>query len=124
MQAYNEYQKFSELLENNEYSPEDIYIELMKKEGNVLKVINRITKTKQEEDIEKIDLMKLPLESIIFNLINTLRSIFHELVLLMTTNEFSFQHFKNIFTSYDRLFYVGIFIIIVTMFYFFIDSSK
>lgn len=124
MLAHDEYEKLASLLSNDDISKNEAYSDLMKKEENVLNILNRISKAKVKEQKQETDFTKVSLENLAYNLYKVGKDIFHELILFSSKEELSVNDFIQIFIGNDRLFYVGFMIVLLSLVLFFIDVSK
>jgi hypothetical protein len=116
MSDYMEYKNLLNLLEKSDVST--VYDELIKKEENVLHTINRVANLQSQEKSDKNDFTKLQLHQIIFKMMTTLKEIHEELLKSKSPKDV-----PNIFMKDDRKIYLGIFLVILAMFLFFICIS-
>lgn len=116
MAEYKEYKNLLNLLEKSDVST--VYEELIKKEENVLHTINRVANLKATEDQKKTDFLSMPMHQIILKLYATLKAIHHELLRVK-----SVKQVPKIFLKDDRKIYLGIMLVILALFLFFICIS-
>lgn len=95
----------------------DIYNDLMNKEKNVLDTINRVIDYEQTKEKEVKLFYNHSLLDIINTFANTWYNIFIELV-----NEDMYKNPLIVFWNDDRKIYVGMMLVFIALFLFFVDS--
>lgn len=112
-----EYKSILDLL-NKDISKNDIYSELMKKEENILNTVNRLSTTNISSSIQDTIFYNKSLLEILTLFANTWTNIFTELI-----NEDMYKYPTKVFWEGDRKIFVGIMIVIIALFLFFIQIS-
>lgn len=103
---YSDYNDLVDILEKS--NADNTYEILMKKEEKVLDTVNNVVKYYNDNEIKQTQLINMPLSYIIQQFFNTWININKE---LYETKKFSLE----IFTKEDRLFYIGITFIIISL---------
>jgi uncharacterized membrane protein YgcG len=117
MAEYKEYDNLLELL--NKSDKETVYEKLLGKEEKVLDTVNRIIDHSNAQELKQKEFLNTPIKDIIRNLFLRMSSIILELQKAST-----FQDVKAIISKHDRQIYIGLFLIIVSVFLFFIAVSS
>jgi hypothetical protein len=102
----------------NKSEPSDVYEELMKKEQNVLKTVNRVVNYSNENEVLSKEYLNMSLQDHTYKLFVTLKGLLNELVRVRSSQDI----FKALRKD-DRLFYVGVLLIIIAVFIIFIIIS-
>ena len=120
--ADNEYENVLKLVEEKEGNKATIYQQLMEKEDKVLDVLNRMV----EKDAKKSDKMLFfynqSLIDITMKFSNNMVNIFEELFIERQFK--SFNELQHILLDGDRKIYMGILVVLVGIFLFFVDISN
>lgn len=115
MDANKEYKDLLGLL--NKSNRDDVYVELMKKEKDLLDVVNRIANSPLSKQPEPF-LYNLSIVDLVIKLIATWKTIIEELFVYKNYN------IKHVFWNGERKIYIGITLVIVALFLFFVDVSS
>jgi hypothetical protein len=116
--AYKEYKDFVNSV-NDSSQKDDVYNELMQKETNVLNTINRVAETELSKKNNTNLFYNKSLIEIAALFANTWANIFTELI-----NEDMYKQPMQVFWNGDRKIHVGLMIVLVSIFLFFIQISK
>ena len=103
---YAEYKELVDILERS--NPEHSYQDLMKKEEKVLDTVNNIVKYYTDYDTKENEFINQRLSVIIHRFFTTWLEIFRDI-----QNK---QNIKTVFTKDDRMFYVGMMLMLVSVF--------
>ena len=115
-----EYSEFKNLMNTLEQSNKDnTYQELMQKEENVLNNVNEIVKNYRDDKFEDKQFVHLSIHEIFHRIFTEIPIIMMEFYTLKDIKDV----FK-IFTKNDRLVFIGIILIGMALFLFFIEISK
>lgn len=117
METNMEYKDLMNLL--NKADPKDVYEELIKKEDNVLNTINRVVNHSNEKEIKMQEFTNMSLDDIIHKLFWNLRLITNELYSIKTVQDLGKSLLKD-----DRKIYIGIMMLLISLFLFFIIISN
>lgn len=119
--SYLEYKSLSNLL--TEVPRDDVYTELMKKEERVLDVVNRIAE--QQNKKSQIDSMfyNMTLIEIVLSFVTNIRNMFQELIVVDIKAYQNPSFFVEILWTGDRKIYLGMLVVLISLFIFFIDIS-
>ena len=112
-----EYSKLVDLL--NKSDDREIYEELMKKEDRVLDTINRVVNVSNEKEIKGKEFLNMSLNDIVHKFFWNITLIFSELISSKTI-----QDVKKVLFKDDRKIYIGLLLVLITIFLFFIIISK
>jgi hypothetical protein len=112
-----EYSKLVDLLKKSDNR--EIYEELMKKEENVLDTINRVVNYSNEKEVKSKEFLNMSLDEIIHKFFWNIKLIFGELLSVKTVQDFSKIVYKD-----DRRIYIGLLLVIISIFLFFVIISK
>lgn len=119
--AQNEYQRLLQDVKDADKDSENAYRKLMNREENVLSLINRVV-GKEEVDIKSQNVASSGWEFFLA-FFQAWRRIYHDVVLL-TVNPWSLKNTLDIFIVHDRQLYVGVMLVIVSLFLFFTNISS
>lgn len=124
MQANNEYAQVLKLVtqEDADNSKATVYQQLMEKEDKVLDVLNRMVEKDTTEQNKNVIFYNQTLFDITIKFTNILVNIFDELFIQRQFK--SFSDVQHLLLDGDRKIYIGILIVLVGMFLFFIDISN
>lgn len=100
-------------------SKQDVYTELMKKEENVLNTANRIVDMSQRNTMNESLFYNQSILEVVVKFANTWHNIFSELV-----NEHMYKYPEMVFWKEDRKIYVGMMLVLIGLFLFFIENSS
>lgn len=116
MIEYSEYNSLVDILDKSE---DDNYTKLISKEKDVLNTINDVVKYYRDKDTKEYQFVNKPLIEIYLSFFNTFLDIFNDFI-----NMDKNTNIINIFTKNDRMIYIGILIIVISLFLFYIKISK
>jgi hypothetical protein len=114
-----EYSEYTGLVDILDKSENDSYSQLMKKEDKVLDTINNVVKYYKDEDTKEYEFVNKPIIEIFLSFFNTFIDIYTELL-----NMKKDSNIITIFTKEDRMIYIGILLIVISLFLFYIKISK
>lgn len=98
---------------------EDSYQDLMSKETEVLNTVNNVVKYYRDQDIHDSEFINQNVSLILQRFPIVLRDTLEDLVKVG-----SYKDFMTVMTRDDRLIYLGMSLIVIALFLFFIQSSK
>lgn len=119
MIEYSEYKSLVDILEKSD-NHENTYQEVMDKETNVLKTINNVVNYYRDVDIKEKQFVNMNISYIVYRFLNIWGDIFKELVNIDSSKMNLFE----IFTKDDRLIYIGVMLILLSIFLYYIDISR
>lgn len=120
MDKYNDFLKVIQNKYNNvNLNADSIYDELVKKENNILKTINRVIDFEKDKENKK-KFLNLPLSKIYKNIFHNLNKILEE---LLKTKNLTTKKFKKIILKEKRIIYLGILLIIIAIYLSLIELS-
>jgi len=109
----NDYNDMLQLLKSDDMSRKDVYSELMEKEENVLNTISRISSQERIKTIYENTFGQLTIRDVFARFAFTWQNIFNELIV-----ERMFSQALDVLFMGDRKIYVGIMIVIISLFLF------
>lgn len=115
--VYGEYKDILDIVNRN--NVEDSYQELMQKEGKVLDTVNNVVKYYRDEDIKNGEFINQGISTILTRFFDVWKEIIDD----FTSNKKNKNSFIEIVSIDDRPIYIGITLIIIALFLFFIESS-
>lgn len=117
MLEYSEYKALVDILDKSEL--DDTYKDLMKKEDRVLDTVNAVVNHYKEKRSDKKQFINMSIYEI-YNL------LFLEIPLMMMEmyKVKTIDDAVEVFTKNSRLVYIGIILVILSIFLFFIENSK
>lgn len=118
MYPLKEYTDVLNLIDKDSVTRQDVYTELLKKEDKVLDVIARVAN--QDEIKRKGRLMEMSISEAIARFANTWKNIFVESIEAKSKDP---RTYGNIITKDDRKVYVGVMLVVIAMFLFFISVT-
>lgn len=116
--AYTDYKDFVNTV-NDSSQKDDVYNELMQRENNVLNTINRVAENELNKKINSSIFYEKSIIEIAALFSNTWANIFTELI-----NEDMYKNPMQVFWHGDRKIHVGLMIVFISIFLFFIQISK
>jgi hypothetical protein len=120
MDKYNDFLKVIQNKYNNvNLNADSIYDELVKKENNILKTINRVIDFEKDKENKK-NFLNLSLSKIYKNIFHNLNKILEE---LLKTKKLTTKKFKKIILKEKRIIYFGILLIIIAIYLALIELS-
>ncbi len=119
MIEYSEYKSLVDILEKSE-NHENTYQEVMTKEPKVLDTINNVVNYYRDVDIKEKQFVNMNISYIVYRFFNVWSEIFKELV----NTDPKKLDFLEIFTKDDRLIYIGVMLILISVFMYYVDITK
>jgi len=113
--VYGEYKEILDVV--NRSNVEDSYQDLMQKEEKVLDTVNNVVKYYRDEDIKNGEFINQGISTIITRYFDVFKEILDD----FTSNKK--KSFIDIISKDDRPIYIGITLIIIALFLFFIENS-
>lgn len=113
--VYSEYKEILDIA--GRANVENSYQDLMKKEDKVLDTVNNVVKYYRDEDIKNGEFVNQGISTVITRYFDVWKEILDDFT--DTKN----KSFVNIISQDDRPIYIGLTLIIVALFLFFIESS-
>jgi len=127
--AKNEYDKLKDLV--TKPGQNDVYNDLINKEIRVLDTINNLINVEEKKKNKKKIMYNLTLKEILINLLKVIVDIINDIstILLDPLNKNRdlitvLKKVRKTFTKKDRLVYVGLFFIIISLLIYFIDGTS
>lgn len=117
MLEYSEYKELIDVLNDSDRT--NTYEELMKKEDKVLSNVNAIVKNYKDREHNDTQFVNWSVHKVFNKLFTEITLIMYEIYNIKTVNDLS-----RLFSSSTRLLLIGIFMIIIAIFLFFIEISK
>lgn len=115
-----EYAQYKEVLGVvNRTNVEDSYQDLMAKESEVLETVNNVVKYYRDNDIHGSEFVHHDISRILNRLPEVWKETIDGLVKVS-----SYKDFMDLVTAKDHMIYLGLSLIILALFLFFIESSK
>lgn len=111
-----EYNKLVTLLKST--NTEDIYEELLKKEDKVLDTVNRVVNYSNAEEVRQTEFENMSMNELTHNMFWTLQKIGREAWDIKTIQDV----YRVMFTG-ERKFYLGVVVVMVSLFLFFVIIS-
>lgn len=99
--------------------PKEIYEELMKKEEKVLDTVNRVVNYSNEKELKETEFLNKTVAQHIYGLFWAMKGIISELYHIKTI-----QDVKKTLMRDDRIIYVGIMLLCIAFFLFFVINSS
>lgn len=119
MIEYSEYKSLVDILEKSD-NHENTYQEVMNKETNVLKTINNVVNYYRDVDIKERQFVNMNISYVVYRFFNIWGDIFKELV----NTDPKKLSLLDVFTKDDRLIYIGVMLILISIFLYYIDISR
>jgi hypothetical protein len=114
---YGEYKSLLDIIESE--NQDNTYEELMKKEKYTLDTVNKVVKYYQDHDIKNKTFANMSFYEIIIRTSEVWTDIFNDIINWKSTKKNALE----VVQKEDRLLYIGIFLIFVSLFIFFIVIS-
>ena len=111
-----EYKEFLQMLENDEISEKDVYNEIMSKEKSYLEEINKIVENKKSDNNNAFFNLSIPEHYMKFT--KCIHNIFKECMSIKNIKEVPW-----IILYEERKIYIGLLIVVTSMFLFFVTIS-
>lgn len=115
--GFMDYKDFKTLLDKS--NPDHLYEELMKKEERILQTVNRVVDYSNKKELEANEFINMPIKDATSNFMLGVISMINDL-----TKVKDGQHLIQVLMSTERVIYIGIILVIISMFLFFIQSSS
>jgi hypothetical protein len=116
-----EYSEYKTLIDTLEQSNHDLtYQEVMKKESKVLDTINKSIQVFNDQTQKQKQFINKPVSEIVFNFFNTWIEIIQEI----TTKADSITSLINILNTKDRLVYIGVSLIVLSIIFFYMEITS
>lgn len=116
MLEYSEYKSLIDILEISS-NHDTTYQELINKEDKVLDTVNNVIKYYRDDEIGKTQFWNLPVSLVAYRFFSVWKDIFDDIVV---GNNFNILHVLN---KDDRLVYIGVMLIFVSVFMYYIEIS-
>jgi len=117
MIEYSDYKSLVNIL--NESNKDNAYQDIMAKETKSLDTINNIIKYYRDNNIKQQEFINQSLYQVIYDFYNTMNQMFNEAFYIKKYNDIII-----LLTKDNRLIYLGILLIILSIFLYFIDITK
>jgi hypothetical protein len=114
-----EYAKLVELL--NKSDNHEIYEELMKKEEKVLDTVNRVVNFSNEKEVKSHEFTSMSIDQIVHKFYWNMNKIFSD---ISSKKVSTIQDVGDILLKDDRKIYLGILLVLICIFLFFVLISK
>ena len=115
-----EYSEYKTLIDTLEQSNQDsTYQEVMSKESKTLDTINRAIKVFKDEEVKHTMFVNKPIAEIVLKFLDTWIAIIKEI----TEKGYSMNNIVNIFNTKDRLVYVGISLIVLSIVFYYMEIT-
>lgn len=122
MRPFSEYRKMMKLIETEEYSKDDLYKELLQKEDNVLKTLNRLADQSIQEN--NANYLTMNIETHMIKFFEHWTYIVHEVVLMASGQKrFTLKNIIDVFFDRERSLYVGVMLVLNSFILFLFYSS-
>jgi hypothetical protein len=112
---YSEYKSLIDILESTTNDNSSAYEDLMSKEKNVLSTINHVVKHINDKDINSQEFISTSIQDIFYRLFIILPDIANDLIRTKNISEIIQSLTKD-----DRIIYIGVIMILISIFMFFI----
>lgn len=115
--GFMDYNEFKTLLDSSR--PTHLYEELIKKEERVLDTINRVVDYSNKKELEAKQFLKMPVEQVSSRFMQTMLDLIQEL-----TKARDSAAVLQAISKDDRIIFLGIFVIMISVFLFFVQNSN
>lgn len=123
MAALREYESLVNLIRTNDnISKSTLYEKLMKKEDKTINLLNRIAEYETTKELKSKNISNFNISKLVHSFLQTWKLIIHDL-LLLGVNKVTLKSIILIFYEKDRQFYVGVMMVMIAFFLFFLDIS-
>lgn len=116
MLEYSDYKSLVNTLEQSNH--DNTYQELINKEDKVLDTVNRVIKNYRDDDVKEKEFINHTISQVVYKFFNIWIEIFNDLLNSDGNDIF------DIFTRDDRLVYIGIMFIFISIFLYYVEISK
>lgn len=115
-----EYSDYNNLIDTLEQSNHDnTYQDMIGKEDKVLDTMNNVIKYYRDADIKEYEFINLSISQAVYKFFNIWTEMFNEII----DNNKS-QSILNILMKDDRLVYIGIMLIIISIFLYYVEITR
>ena len=118
MLEYSEYKNLIDTLEQSNH--ENTYQEVMQKESKTLDTINRAIKVYKDDKVEHKQFINAPISAVVFRFFN----VWNELIKDLVTHGNNIQEVVAIFNKEDRLVYIGITLIFLSILFYYVEITR
>jgi tetrahydromethanopterin S-methyltransferase subunit A len=115
--GFMDYNEFKNLLDKSE--PTNLYEELIQKEDRVLKTVNRVVDYSNRKDLESKEFINMSVGNATVGFLQTMVDIVQDLTKAKDAMQFVTVLYKG-----DRVVYIGILVVLISLFLFFVQSSS
>lgn len=119
MEFIDPVQEYNVINESLKENTDDLYTELIKKEDNVLKAINKVTEHTKASHEREYMIYNMSIAKFIAMFANTWKNIYLEIII-----QRRFKETISILLQKDRRVYIGVMMILISIFLFFIEISS
>lgn len=125
---YMEYKSFLEELEKEgDSAKDDVYKKLMSKEQNTLNVIQRVVESRHEDALKAKNLLHMPIVDVLSLFSTTWRAVLHELIAAFNDKNKApptVPSLVKIILSNERKIVMGLTLVMICVFLFFVEISN
>jgi len=119
-QEFMEYMEYDKLMDVLNYAPTNgMYEELMKREDNVLQTVNRVVDHSNQRQLESHEVVNMSLMQNVKNFGNTMYKMFDELFKAK-----NYDDVVHVFRNSERVIYMGVMIVVMSLFLYFATISS
>ncbi len=115
--GFMDYNEFKNLLQESE--PTHLYEELIKKEDRVLKTVNRVVDYSNRKELESKEFINMSVGGATVGFLQAMVDIVQDLTKAKDAAQFASALYKG-----DRVIYIGILVVLISLFLFFVESSS
>lgn len=115
MIEYSEYKSFVDTLQRSNH--DSTYSEVMSKENKVLDTMNQVIKHYRDETLNEKQFTNMPLAFVVYRFFNVWTEIYHDIV---DRN----VNVTSAFTKDDRLVYIGIMCILLSIMLYYVEITR
>jgi hypothetical protein len=119
MIEYSEYKSLVDILK--ESNQDNTYQDVMKKEEKVLDTINSVVKYYKDTDVKEQQFVNQPMQYVLFRFGNVWLDIYNDII---NQRVDTLQKMFRIFTKDDRLVYIGLMCIVISVLLYFVDNTS
>jgi hypothetical protein len=116
MLEYSDYKSLVNTLEQSNH--DNTYQELINKEDKVLDTVNRVIKNYRDDDVKEKEFINHTISQVVYKFFNIWIEMFND---LLNSNG---KDIFDIFSKDDRLVYIGIMFIFISIFLYYVEISK
>jgi len=118
MLEYSEYKNLIDTLEQTDH--ENTYQGLMQKESKVLDTVNQAIKVYKDDKVKRTQFVNTPISDIVHRFFTVWNEIIQDLV----SKGNSLTDVYTILNSKDRLVYVGVTLVILSVIFYYVEISR